>query len=71
MDNFLVAAGFSGRSFVHAPATGLLMAEIVLDGSARSIVMSDLSIERFSRGVLRPEYYIIYDKCITLHPNFT
>lgn len=47
---FLSAGGFSGHGFMHAPATGLLMAEWVLDGGPQTIDVSSLSIERFASG---------------------
>lgn len=48
-----IAAGFSGHGFMHAPATAQLIVEEMLDGNATTLDISDLSIERFRRG-LRP-----------------
>jgi sarcosine oxidase subunit beta len=45
-----IAAGFSGHGFMHAPATGQLVVEEMLDGRARSIDIRDLSLERFQAG---------------------
>ena len=45
-----VAAGFSGHGFMHSPATGQVMAELILDGEARSVDIAPLSVERFARG---------------------
>jgi len=57
---FLSAGGFSGHGFMHAPSTGLLMAEIVLDGEATTIDISSLSIERFQgAGDLTAEVNVI------------
>ena len=53
------AAGFSGHGVMHAPATGLLIAEEILDGRAHSIPIDDLRIERFSIGTLSAEKNII------------
>ncbi|HET7874206.1 MAG TPA: FAD-dependent oxidoreductase [Methylomirabilota bacterium] len=52
---FYVACGFSGHGFMHAPAIGILMAEIVLDGRAASMDIHALSLERFGGGALRAE----------------
>lgn len=44
---FVVAAGFSGHGFQHAPATGQLVAEIVCDGAASLVDIDPLRSERF------------------------
>lgn len=44
---WLNAAGFSGHGVMHAPATGLLIAEEILDGRAHSIEIDELRVERF------------------------
>jgi sarcosine oxidase subunit beta len=40
---------------MHAPATGLLIAEEILDGRARTIDIDPLRITRFRTGRLNPE----------------
>jgi sarcosine oxidase subunit beta len=50
-----VACGFSGHGFMHAPAIGILMAEILLDGGASSMDVGALSLDRFAAGKLRAE----------------
>jgi sarcosine oxidase subunit beta len=45
---FYLANGFSGHGFMHAPAVGQLLAEIVLDGHATSLDISPLAIGRFA-----------------------
>lgn len=50
-----VACGFSGHGFMHAPAIGILMAEILLDGRAGSMDIGALSLDRFAAGALRAE----------------
>jgi sarcosine oxidase subunit beta len=50
-----VACGFSGHGFMHAPAIGRLMAEVVLDGQASSMDIGALSLDRFGRGPLAAE----------------
>jgi sarcosine oxidase subunit beta len=41
------AVGFSGHGFMHAPAVGMLVAELILDGSASLVDISELSSDRF------------------------
>ena len=50
-----IACGFSGHGFMHAPAIGRLMAEIVLDGHASSMDIGALSLDRFGLGGLSAE----------------
>jgi glycine/D-amino acid oxidase-like deaminating enzyme len=45
-----VAAGFSGMGFKISPAVGLVMAERILDGRARSVDISAFRPERFAEG---------------------
>ena len=47
-----VAAGFSGHGFKLAPAVGLSVSELVLDGDARTFDLSLLAPDRFERGAL-------------------
>ncbi|MBL8987427.1 MAG: FAD-binding oxidoreductase [Gemmatimonadetes bacterium] len=48
LTNYVDASGFSGHGVMHAPATGLLMAEEILDGRAASIDVDPLRITRFA-----------------------
>jgi sarcosine oxidase subunit beta len=41
------AVGFSGHGFMHAPAVGTLVAELVVDGDASLIDIGELSSDRF------------------------
>jgi sarcosine oxidase subunit beta len=50
VDGLFLAAGFSGHGFMHAPATGQLIAEEMLDGTAATLDITDLSLERFRSG---------------------
>ena len=59
LPNYVDASGFSGHGIMHAPATGLLMAEEILDGRAHSINIDDLRIERFARTGLQTEKNVI------------
>ena len=51
-DGVFVAAGFSGHGFKLAPAVGVSVAELVLDGAASSFDLSLLDPLRFDRGEL-------------------
>jgi sarcosine oxidase subunit beta len=46
-----VCAGFSGHGLMHGPATGMLMAEEILDGRATTIDIDPLRHARFGAGV--------------------
>jgi len=50
-----VACGFSGHGFMHAPAIGIVMAELLLDGVASTLDATPLLYERFLRGNIRVE----------------
>lgn len=52
---FYVACGFSGHGFMHAPAIGRLMAELIVDGQARSLDLAPLAPERFRTGEIQAE----------------
>ena len=56
---FYIAAGFSGHGFQHAPATGKVMSEIILDGAAKTIDVSMLDLERFTEGRLIREVNVV------------
>ena len=47
---FYCATGFSGHGFQHSPATGLLLAEIILDGRATTLDIHALRPTRFAEG---------------------
>ena len=56
-DAVYVAAGFSGHGFKLAPAVGLSIAELILDGAAHTFDLGPLDPERFVRGdLLEPHY---------------
>lgn len=52
---FVTAVGFSGHGFMHAPATGQVVAELVVDGDASLVDVSPLSAERFAGTDADPE----------------
>lgn len=50
LPGLIVATGFSGHGLMHAPATGVLVSEMILDGEARTLDVAELSPLRFERG---------------------
>lgn len=52
---FYVACGFSGHGFMHSPAIGRLVAELIVDGRAASMDVAALDLRRFSRGAATAE----------------
>lgn len=51
-DGFFLDCGHSGTGFKTAPAVGLGMAELILDGSATSVDLAPFAPERFAEGRL-------------------
>jgi sarcosine oxidase subunit beta len=58
IEGFINAAGFSGHGIMHAPATGELIAELIVDGKT-SLDISALSASRFKTGQLVREHNVI------------
>ena len=54
-----LANGFSGHGFQHAPVVGKLLAEMILEGRARTVDVSSLGLERFSVGRVVPEHHVV------------
>ncbi|HYH78288.1 MAG TPA: FAD-dependent oxidoreductase [Longimicrobium sp.] len=50
VDNLYLANGSSGHGVMHSPALGHLLAEIILDGAARTMDVHALRPERFAEG---------------------
>jgi sarcosine oxidase subunit beta len=50
LDGFFLANGFSGHGFQHAPIVGKLLAEMIVEGGARTVDVSSLSLGRFAAG---------------------
>lgn len=48
LPGFVNAVGFSGHGFMHAPATGKLVSELIVDGEASLIDISELTSDRFT-----------------------
>jgi sarcosine oxidase subunit beta len=44
----IIVGGFAGLGLMHAPAAGLLAAELILDGEIRSVDPADVSLARLS-----------------------
>lgn len=59
MPGYYDASGFSGHGIMHSPATGMLLAEEILDGRAHSIDIDELRITRFRDQAQRHEHGII------------
>lgn len=51
-DGHYLLCGFSGSGFKTAPATGLAMAEMILDGASHSVDVSMYTLARFATGSL-------------------
>jgi sarcosine oxidase subunit beta len=58
VEGFWCACGFSGHGFMQAPAVGLVLAQLLLDGRAE-VDLSAFSHERFGSGRLDPERSVI------------
>jgi sarcosine oxidase, subunit beta len=56
---FYIVAGFSGHGFMHGPAAGLLMSELILDGQAHSLDVQQLRLSRFAEGDLVKEHNVV------------
>lgn len=53
LDGLYVAAGFSGAGFKKAPAVGIALAELILDGEARSAGLAPFALGRFDTDAWR------------------
>jgi sarcosine oxidase subunit beta len=54
-----LAVGFSGHGFMHSPAIGASLSEVILDGKARSVNLDPLSLNRFLAGAMVEETNVI------------
>lgn len=54
-----LAVGFSGHGFMHSPAIGASLSELILDGAARSVNLDALSLNRFAAGAMVEETNVI------------
>jgi sarcosine oxidase subunit beta len=56
-DGFYLDCGHSGTGFKTAPAVGLCLSELILDGAARTVDISPFSLDRFAAGrPIEPEH---------------
>jgi sarcosine oxidase subunit beta len=51
-DGFYLDCGHSGTGFKTAPAVGLCISELILDGAAKTVDISVFSPNRFAEGKL-------------------
>ncbi|MFN8454830.1 MAG: FAD-binding oxidoreductase [Anaerolineae bacterium] len=59
LSGYFVVTGFSGHGFMHGPVSGLLMAEIILDGRATTLDVSMLDYRRFAENRLIREHNVL------------
>lgn len=59
LDGLLVATGYSGHGFQHAPITGRLLAEIATTGRAETVDITSLRPERFADGEPIVEAFVV------------
>jgi sarcosine oxidase subunit beta len=53
MPGFFLANGFSGHGVMHAPSTGKILSDLILEGNTRIVDdVSVLALDRFARGAL-------------------
>ncbi|UCC87664.1 MAG: hypothetical protein JSV81_22890, partial [Anaerolineales bacterium] len=57
--NFYVACGFSGHGTMHAPAVGLALSELIVDGGYSTIDLERMSYQRVLDAVPYREKGII------------
>lgn len=49
-EGLYLSVGWGGHGFMHAPASGRALAELILDGTSHSIDISSLALSRFATG---------------------
>jgi sarcosine oxidase subunit beta len=59
VSGFFLANGFSGHGVMHAPATGKILSDLILDGTTNLIDASLLSLSRFAEGRLIEETAVL------------
>ena len=59
IDGLYLATAFSGSGFKIAPAVGLCMAELIVEGRAKTVDIEPFNLRRFAlgRGVETPHPY--------------
>jgi sarcosine oxidase subunit beta len=59
LEGFYCAVGFSGHGFMHSPAVGQVIAELVTTGRCTLLDIRPFSVERFAGGALVKEQAVI------------
>jgi sarcosine oxidase subunit beta len=59
VEGLILANGFSGHGFQHAPGVGQLIAEEIVDGRATTLDIAPFSITRFEGGATEGEYGVV------------
>jgi sarcosine oxidase subunit beta len=59
LEGFYVATGFSGHGVMHSPATGKIMADLILKGTTNMIDATALDYARFREGRLVEETAVL------------
>jgi sarcosine oxidase subunit beta len=59
VEGFWLANGFSGHGFQHAPVVGKILAELIVDGQARTVDVTELGLGRFADGHLAAEGHVV------------
>jgi len=54
-----LACGFSGHGFMHSPAVGRLMADLILEGKTSLAGFSQFNLDRFQRRIEQEETHFI------------
>ena len=54
-----LANGFSGHGVMHSPATGWILADLILNGTSSLVNTRALSVERFAEGRLIEESVVL------------
>ncbi len=57
IDGLYVAVGFSGHGFKLSPMIGVVMSELITEGRATSLDISEMSLNRFAEGRLMRSRY--------------
>jgi len=57
IEGFYLAVGFSGHGFKLSPMVGRCLAELIVEGRAKTVDISPLRLERFSEGKLLSSKY--------------
>jgi sarcosine oxidase subunit beta len=57
IDGLYLCTGFSGHGFKLAPAIGICMAEMILDGESKLVDFTPLRMSRFVEGDLNTTTY--------------